>query len=126
MILGLLVQRDPNILFRFIEFKTRDDFSFYEIEHENFGFIWELADPGLVMDTIIEYYDKKGTLPIMKRSIGTFFNTSDSQKGVLALSYIENIINTKNRDKRAVEIAFNVITQKCPRKKMTLLKISYN
>jgi|GEM_PF-1132220 len=121
-ILKTLLQRDSNFLIRLLKFNFPNRISYYDLEHENFDFIWELDNYINIIDSIFELYISSKTYCFSENAVASFFSGVKNKHGNKPIDYLKSIIDKNYLNNKYIDIAFSIICYKYPDLKMDFLE----
>jgi hypothetical protein len=121
-ILRTLLIQDSNVLLRLLKFNSLNKVSNYELEHENFDFIWELDNYIDIIDSILDFYISSETYCFSEDTVTSFFSTVIDKCGNKPLDYLKTIIDKKYLNNRYINVVFSIICNKYPNYKMEFLE----
>lgn len=121
-ILKKLLERDPNILIRVLQFNSHNQMYYKDLEYDSYDFVWEMDNCNTVMNSIFEYFITSQPCFSPERAISTFFPGTTDKYDKKPIKYLENLIDEKYLNAEYIDIAFSIICIKYPVLKMNFLE----
>ncbi len=121
-ILKKLLERDPNILIKVLQFNSHNQMYYKDLEYDNYDFVWEMDNCNTVMNSTFEYFITSQPCFSPERAISTFFPEATDKYDKKPIKYLENLIDEKYLNAEYIDIAFSIICIKYPVLKMNFLE----
>jgi len=121
-ILKAILQRDPNLIIRFLKFNSPKRISYHDLEHENLDFIWELDNYINIIDSIFEFYISSESYYFSKNAVASFFSSARDKHGDRPIDFLKLIIDNKYLNDKYIDVVFSIICYKYPDLKMEFLE----
>ncbi|MCR9251711.1 MAG: ATP-binding protein [bacterium] len=113
-ILEVLLTHDSNLIVYLLKFNSSTNVSFYDLDHENYDFIWELDNYLEIFNSIFEFFVTSENIYSPGSSVACFFSNKSESNSDIAIKYLQSTIDSKADNQKYMDITFSVISKKFP------------
>ena len=117
-----LLQRDSNLIIKYLIFNTPNRISYHDLEFEHFDFIWELENITEIITSIFEYFIATETFHFSERAVSAFFPQLQDKFENKPINYLKEVIDLNFVKIKYMEFVFSIICYKYPTLKMDFLE----